>query len=562
MKKSKIINMKNRASALIALSLVILSVHTAFGNKKSHEQQIDKLFAGFDNGNSPGYAVLIIKDGQSIYKKCFGMANIEYNVPISESTRFHIPSDSKRFTALAILILEKQHKLSLNDNIRKYIPQLPEYSKHITINHLIHHTSGLREWGVLVDFSGISLDNVIKSDYLFNLICRQKNLVFTPGEKFQYSNTNYFLLSKIVENISGLTFREFTSKYIFNPLRMNDTFFSDNLEEIIPNQAMGYKPVGMNSYARSTFNYEIVGSTGLSTTLNDLEIWLKEVMCREFNGDKELLLKMEVRGLYNNGDTVPYMFGLRSEQYKGINIIGHGGGDAAYRTYIGRVPEKNLGIVILSNTNKRNAIEIALEIAEIFSKDKPDVNTFLPGRKSETQITPELFKKYTGDYELFPGFYFRIFEKSGRYYLQATGQSEFQIIPETDSTFSVIGFKANIIFHINEDGIYNECTLFQNGQRFKANKKHLSINEKTKEKYIGKYYCEELGTCYEVISGDKDIYIQHPFRGRHQLIQTAPNEFVCYGFPGVKFQETENEITGFQLNDKNVGTLNFIKIKS
>jgi CubicO group peptidase (beta-lactamase class C family) len=223
--------------------------------------RVNKLFETWDKPTSPGCALAVMQDGQIIYRRGYGMANLDYDIPITTTTVFHVASVSKQFTAAAIALLAQQGKLLLDDSVRKYVPELPEFGDPITIRHLIHHTSGLRDQWTLLGLAGqrYSLDRIADADVL-NLMARQKELNFRPGEKYLYCNTGYTLLAVIVARVSGQSFREFTDANLFRPLGMKHTHFRDNFDEIVKQQATGYIPFG-NSFRVGATNFDTVGAT-------------------------------------------------------------------------------------------------------------------------------------------------------------------------------------------------------------------------------------------------------------------------------------------------------------
>jgi CubicO group peptidase (beta-lactamase class C family) len=239
------------------------------------ETVVDKVFAEWDSTVSPGCALSVIKDGKIIYKRGYGMADLDHDIPISPETVFHVASISKQFTAAAILLLAQEGKLSLDDDVRKYVPELPDFGALITIRQLIHHTSGLRDQWSLLGLAGwrYSLD-LITDDDVLDVMSRQKELNFLPGEKHVYCNTGYTLLAQIVKRVSGQSFREFTTSRIFKPLDMKSTHFRDDHAEIVKHIAYGYvNGEGGNSYRLSVTNFDTVGATSLLTTVEDLAQW-------------------------------------------------------------------------------------------------------------------------------------------------------------------------------------------------------------------------------------------------------------------------------------------------
>ena len=266
--------MRSRLVVLTALSLLIpmgMPAQNTSPPEDSPSKRVDTLFQKMDTTVSPGCALAVMKDGRILYKRGYGMADLEHNVPITPSTVFHVASMSKQFTAASILMLAQDGKLSLDDPVRKYIPELPDFGTLVTIRQLIHHTSGLRDQWDLLGLSGwrYSLD-LITDDDVLSVVSRQRDLNFPPGSKHLYSNTGYTLLAQIVKRVSGQSYREFTEARIFEPLHMKSTHFRDDHAEIIKNMAYGYEPA-KDTYRISITNFDTVGATSLLTTVEDLE---------------------------------------------------------------------------------------------------------------------------------------------------------------------------------------------------------------------------------------------------------------------------------------------------
>ena len=236
--------------------------------------KVDAFLSQWDKNDMPGCGVGAVRDGRLVYKRGFGMANLDYDVPNTpSSTLFNLASASKPFTAMSITLLAQQGRLSLDDDIRKYVPEIPKYDETITIRHLIHHTSGIREYQALVFFSGLGTDNYYSDKAILNLLARQKNISFAPGAKYQYSNSGYFLLGVIVERVSGKSLRAFAEENIFKPLGMKNTRFYDNRFEVVKNRAAGYR-VGPDKSIRARSSlYDLVGAGGLLSTVEDLSLW-------------------------------------------------------------------------------------------------------------------------------------------------------------------------------------------------------------------------------------------------------------------------------------------------
>lgn len=355
---------KNLARILIAL--VILSLNAGCGGQSATaEARVDQVFAQWDKPDSPGCALTVIQDGEIIYKRGYGMANLEHRVPISSKTVFYIGSTSKQFTAMSILLLEEQGQLSLDDDIREYIPELPQYDHPITIRHLIHHTSGIPDYLALWQLAGRDFAAAMPEGEVLDLLTQQEPL-FAPGDRFRYSNSGYFLLSLIVKRASGKSLREFAEENIFQPLGMRDTLFYDDHTMIIENRADGhfYKDGSIDVFNTS---YDLVGAGGLYTTVEDLFLWDQNFYRNRLGqGEQALIDRMLTPGTLNDGTELDYAFGLGVSEYEGLRMISHGGGFIGFRAELIRFPEQGFSVAVLCNLDCIDAELLALTVADIY----------------------------------------------------------------------------------------------------------------------------------------------------------------------------------------------------
>jgi CubicO group peptidase (beta-lactamase class C family) len=334
--------------------------------------RVDKLFAPWDKSDSPGCALGIVKDGQLIYKRGYGMANLDHNIPISPKSIFNIESMAKQFTAMSILLLEKQGKVSLDDDIHKYLPELPRYQSPITIRHLIHHTSGIRNYVQLAELAGMHGSNVhlIDEDFI-GLIARQKELNFKPGDEDVYSNSGYFLLGLIVKRVSGKCLREFAEEHIFKPLGMTNTQFVDDRTLVVKNRATAYLPNSNGGFSLAIPLDNRVGDGGLYTSVEDLFPWDHNFYNNKLGGGPDLITDQLSPGKLNNGENTGYAFGLGVGQYKGLKTISHGGSGGGFTSVMIRFPEQNFSVICLCNAGyKVDPYGLANQVADIFLADQ------------------------------------------------------------------------------------------------------------------------------------------------------------------------------------------------
>ena len=328
---------------------------------------IDAAFSHFTN-STPGAALSVARNGNILYKQGYGMANLEHTIPITPSSIFHVASISKEFTALSIVLLNLQGKLSLDDDVRKHIPEIPDFGETITIRHLVHHTSGLRDQWDLFFLAGWRSDDVRTQNDVLNFVKRQKSLNFVPNDEYLYSNTGYTLLASIVERVSGKSFKDYTADNIFKPLGMENTHFHVDHSEIVKNRTQAYIQSENGSLNISIPVFDTYGATSLLTTVEDLVIWADNFRHKRIGGQRTIDLLL-TRGVLNSGEEIPYAFGIVHKNYKGLKVIGHGGSDAGYRASFNIFPEHNVTIVVLTNVTDGNPERLAGKVADIILAD-------------------------------------------------------------------------------------------------------------------------------------------------------------------------------------------------
>ncbi|HLA58916.1 MAG TPA: serine hydrolase domain-containing protein [Puia sp.] len=354
----------------------------SFVADKTHSQalpdsitkKIDNLFKKWDNHNSPGCAIGIIRNDSLIYAKGYGMANLEYGIPITPETIFHIASVSKQFTAFAIVLLAKQGKLNLDDDIRKYLLWFPDLKVKITIRNLLNHTSGIRDLYNLLAISGTRLEDVITQEQIIKMLSRQQTLDFIPGQQFNYSNSGFLLAAEIVKSVTGQTLRQFTDSAIFKPLGMNNTHFHDDYREIVKGRSYSYESTDSLHYSNSILNYSQVGATGLFTNISDMSKWVMNFY--DFRvGDQKDIEQLTQKGKLNNGKETSYSLGIGVETDKGWRVFAHDGADAGYRTVMVVFPDLKMGFLVFSNIGEMSPGSKALEMANLLVKDNAQINT-------------------------------------------------------------------------------------------------------------------------------------------------------------------------------------------
>ncbi len=366
----------------------------------------DQVFADLARPGSPGCALAVARDGKVLYEKGYGLANVEEGVPIAPATIFDIGSTSKQFTASSILLLERQGKLALNDDVRKYIPELPDYGKKITILHLLNHTSGLRDYLTLMDLAGINVDGVTTDEDALQIVTRQKALNFDPGSEFLYSNTGFFLLSVIVKHVSGETLREFAAKNIFAPLGMTHTQYRDDHTALIPNRALAYDwNEKKRAFTLNVSYFEQTGDGAVHTSVEDLLKWDENFYTGKVGGPA-FLEELQQAGKLNSGKTLDYAKGLMAGNYRGLRTVMHGGAWGGYRAQLLRFPDQHFSVVCLCNLSSAQPDARARRVAEIYlggvmqaraEKDRSEDDEEKP-KMQEIKTAGRPLADFAGDY--------------------------------------------------------------------------------------------------------------------------------------------------------------------
>ncbi|MBI1391073.1 MAG: serine hydrolase [bacterium] len=310
--------------------------------------QVDALFAQWNRNDRPGVALAVIENGQVTYKGNYGMANLDWNQPIDSQTEFHLASVSKQFTAFCILLLEDRGLLSLDDDVREYLPELHDFGQPITIAHLMHHTSGIRDYFEPLIYAGWNLfTDIITPDHVRKIVYRQRTLNFDPGAEWLYSNTGYFLLGEIVQRVSGQTLAEFAKAEIFDPLGMTNTRFDDNDTSLLSNRAESYAAVEDKVY-RIPVHFSSNGEAGVISNIDDFIKWNANAF-DPIVGNAHILALAESTGRLNNGADTQYAAGLLVIDYSGNRMVLHDGSLAGFRTLYARLPDRKLSVIVLSN---------------------------------------------------------------------------------------------------------------------------------------------------------------------------------------------------------------------
>ena len=384
--------------SVILLIALLFSLNTTAQLSKEKISRIDSLFIAWNAPNQPGGTIGIRQNGNLVYAKAFGLASLEYLVPNSPGTQFNIASISKQFTALAIVKLQLEGKLSIDADIREYLPELPEFDHKITTRHMLHHTSGLRSLHAMLGLAGWRGDDTRTNEDLLRFVLKQKDLNFKPGDEYMYCNTGYILMAIIIERLTGENFASWMDREIFEPLGLYDTYVEDKYNRVVPNNATSYYYT-REGLVRSVEYWGYTGSGNIHSTTADLTKWYRNYYNAPA-GWEEAFKMMLTTDPFNDGSPHNYAFGVNVGELLDQKMIAHGGSIGGFRAYGATFPDKETEVVILTNFSSSNSGRKFNAIASIlFDKTLP----VRPPRDSPEEEPPftvskgEL-NKISGDY--------------------------------------------------------------------------------------------------------------------------------------------------------------------
>ena len=563
---------KTKLTSPLLMVCVLFAVATAGTTNQEEKdpraEKVDKVFAQWDKPESPGCEVAVIKDGKIIYKRGYGMANLEHNIPMSPSSIMDTGSVSKQFTAMAIALLAEQGKISLDDDIRKYLPEIPQYEAPITIRHLVHHTSGIRDYLTLMSIAGMRDDDHYVDGEVVSLLSRQKELNFKPGSEFLYSNSGYFLLSQITKRASGKSLREFSHENIFKPLGMTRTMFYDDHNEIVKHRAASYVPRKAGGFQIAATTLDMVGDGNVFTCVEDLFLWDQNFYHNKLGkGGPDLINLVLTTGTLNSGEKIDYAFGLMIGAYNGLRIVEHGGAFVGYRAMTMRFPDQRFSVALQCNLGTMNPSSLARRIADIYLADQvktETANAQTPEPKFIDLTAKELNERSGAYRNQVNGVIWRLSVKDGKL-LAELPNSSIRFGAITANEFLSIGAPANVTLRFVNQG-RSMLMRVQRGTDKPIPFEPVQLVKPTSAQlaeYPGVYQSDEVQATYKIVlEGDK-LFLRHEneFKDapRNPLDPTTSDAFSVQGI-GIQFtRDARKQISAFTLNAGRVKNIRFTR---
>jgi len=529
-------------------------------------KKIDNLFAYWNHTNSPGYAIGIVRNDSLIYARGYGMANLEYSIPITPETIFHMASVSKQFTAYSIVLLARQGRLQLDDDIRKYLPWFPDLKEKITIRHLLNHTSGIRDQWQLLAIAGTRIDDVITQEQIIKVLSKQQGLNFKPGAQYSYSNSGFTLLAEIVKSVTGQRLRTFTDSAIFKPLSMNNTHFHDDYTEIVKNRAYSYQREKGLTFSNSILSYSNAGATSLFTNINDLSKWIMNFY-KPVAGTATDIEQLVQKAKLNNGVILNYALGISSDKYKGWKQYSHSGGDAGFRTYLTVFPDLKMGIIVFSNLGDANVYEKTYQLADLFIRDTA-AKTPVPAitiDSSKAMVPDETVAgNFAGNFIAEDGTQFNFVLRNHQLYWERNGRSDILYPGPKDSFIAAKTPEVKFVFNAADDKNVLVNQYWPDNTRLLVKYSNDSLTEKQLHQYEGDYYCPELGCTYTILQKNKALVVTNRKYDDSKLQLVGPDHlFTDYWWMRhlAITRDNKKKITGFEVNDGRIMHLRFNKVQ-
>lgn len=543
------------------ITLLYIALVIAFSaTSQNTSNKIDNLFTDWKKDNNPGGVVMVSHKNKLIFSKAYGLANISYNIPNDKETVFNTGSVSKQFTAMGIVLLQLEGKLSIDDDIHKYLPELNDFGKPITIRHLLHHTSGLRSSPELFGLAGWRDGDAILNEDVYRYLYKQVDLNFEPGSEYMYSNSGYILLAKIIENITKQDFKSWMKEKIFQPLQMNSTFIEEDYLKINTKIASSYAETGPSVF-QSVENTDLsYGASNVYSTTSDILNWAKNFSQAPSEWQKAFTM-LKTLDTMDNGKKNNYAFGIFLDDFFGNERVQHTGAVAGFRSIMYSYPVENLEIVILSNFTTNQLFKMADQISQLFLENKSIVN------KNKFSINPvklssEGLKKHEGMYWNDIDNYSRkiYVENDTLWYLRTNNNKKSHLIPISENEFQMSGINEKLIISFDKNtGKMSMITADNTVTTFeKYDDKAHTI--KDLQDYTGTFYSPELETYYTIsLKGDK-LFGYHNRFGEFE-IQTLKKDVLNWGGMAIsKHKRNKNgDVIGFGVTINRIRNLRFEK---
>jgi CubicO group peptidase (beta-lactamase class C family) len=563
-----------RLIVIIGIALTAVSVACRPSPDASAPARIDALFAEWNRPDSPGCGVGVSRDGAIVFERGYGMANVERRIPITPATVFDVASISKPFTAMSIMLLADQGRLRLDDEVWTHVPEWVNRADRITIRHLLAHTAGLRDVFLLTELGPPPPADTNINEHLQGILARQRGVNFPPGREFSYNNGGYNLLAGIVGRVSGVPFPAFVEAQIFTPLGMTQSMFRGQPGVVHPDQAVGYHQdeqgvrIAREGGADTS---AIVGNSGLSTTVGDLLRWMQN-FAEPRVGDRARLAEMETPVALPGGGTSPYGLGLEVGTDRGLETVGHGGGDRGIATYVIRYPERGVAAAVLCNLDSVGSAvgALARQVAAVYLPALAEE----PGGTAQTPplvaLTPDELESKAGLYrDPATDTFGRVYVRDGRLMASADagdGPGDSVELTPIDRNRFIVPYTPIVAEFVLEAGDRpQEVRVTGMGPTPAISHRvdtGFTPTPSELRAFGGRYANGDLDVVYTVVAGESGLLLRIPGRADSPLQPILPDGFYGSLVDLIRFSRGERRtVTGFTVNRSTVRNLRFERVQ-
>jgi CubicO group peptidase (beta-lactamase class C family) len=533
--------------------------------------RVDAIFEGYTKPGSPGCALAVIKDGEIVYEQSYGLANLELDVPVTPATVFNLGSMSKQFTAFAIALLDADDELAFDDDIRWYLPEMHDFGKSISIRHLIHHTSGLRDtFPELLALAEWRQGDVTMMEDAFWLLRRQRELNFSPGEEYQYANSNYILLALICERVSGQSLATFFRERIFEPLGMSSTTIYDSVLQVIPGRAGRYYADGQGGWLNAVLADSVIGPTNVHSTVRDLARWDDNFYTGRVGG-AAVIAQMVQPGRLNDGTELDYALGLQvgpAHRHRGWEMVEHGGEHGGHCSWMVRFPERRLSVVVLFNHFLWEMRDYALKVADLFLEDTAPTSTppGTPAAASPIKLSAAKLREKAGTY-------YNAERAALRETTYTGGRLQYQgldLVPVGENLFFFeVEPQTRVEFALAADGTVSGVKTVTLSGEYGYDRVETAVpTAQSLAQYAGRYYSPELDITWMVSAGDDHLVARRRKYVDSKLTPVFRDAFSddwepLMGYPTTYLVVFERDkhgvVTGLRVSGSSVRHLHFVK---
>ncbi len=543
---------------LIFILYILISFHGVGQLTDEDHQNIDDLFVEWNRPNHPGGVVGIMQDGEIIFLRSYGLSSLEYLVPNTTETIFNTASVSKQFTAMGIVKLHQDGKISIDDDIRKHVPELPEFKEKITVRHLLHHTSGLRSLHALLGLAGWRGDDARTNEDLYRFMAKQQDLNFRPGDEYLYCNTGYIYMAKIIENVTGEEFTSWMKNEVFSPLGMRNTYVEDKYNRVVPQNATSYYGSAKNGFERAVEYWGYVGSGNMHSTVQNLLVWLNN-FTNPTPGWEDHFEMLQTTDPFNDGEMNNYAFGVNIGKFNGSRSIRHGGSIGGYRSNVVSYPDNKLSIAVLTNFSSAGAGQKVNSISEILL-GKGEKVSGKPDKIKSKNLSTEDLKEFEGYFWNDKGNYVRkmyVREDTLRYFRSETSESP--LVPIGKNLFQMAKVDVDLKVKFERENGNRKMVVTINDGPPIISRGFLPSEPNSGEiaSYTGEYYSPELETTYNIYTVGDTLFWHHSRHGDFKMKRIKKDVIEgSWPFGLVKYKRNEDdEVEGIFVSNGRVRNL-------